>query len=165
MPKRKVLKSVARSEADSFTSLMNYAEDDYVLGHILNLARTTGKTELSIDLLSGEAGPEELLAHPVGPRVAWYVQGFEDLVSRSGSDPALVSSAILELKFDTSVSHTRMRSPEPESPYVCTVRIVDDRGKTYESRLTGWWYPEKSPKDSRRGRKGRSFRPFWARRD
>ena len=144
MPKRKVLKSVARSLGDSFTSLMNYAGDDYVLGHILTSARDTGRSELTVDLLSGEAGPEELLTEPVKRAVASYVLRFPDLVRSSGSDRQLVTSAMLTLKFDTSISNARRRLPEPESPYVCTVRIQDDLGKVYETRLTGWWYPETS---------------------
>lgn len=38
MSSHKALKSVVRSVADSFTSLMNYSGDDYVMGHLLNAA-------------------------------------------------------------------------------------------------------------------------------
>jgi len=37
MPSYKTLKSVARSFADSFTSLMNYRMDDYVMVDIFSL--------------------------------------------------------------------------------------------------------------------------------
>ena len=67
MPSHKVLQSVARSVADSFASLMNYADDDYVLGHLLNVARASGRNELSVDLLTGKAGPSELLGGSRGP--------------------------------------------------------------------------------------------------
>ena len=53
MPSHKTLKSVARSLADSFTSLMNFAGDDYVMGHAVLAAWQTGATEFRVDLLTG----------------------------------------------------------------------------------------------------------------
>jgi hypothetical protein len=29
-----------------------------------------------------------------------------------------------------------------ESPFVCTVRIEDDRGDVHSHTISGWWYPE-----------------------
>jgi hypothetical protein len=37
MPRHKVLKGIAHNIGHSFTSLMNYAKDDYSMGHILRL--------------------------------------------------------------------------------------------------------------------------------
>ncbi len=39
MPGYKVLKGVAHNVGHSFTSLMNYADDDYTMGHILRFVR------------------------------------------------------------------------------------------------------------------------------
>ncbi len=61
MASHKKLQSVSRSIADSFTSLMNYSGNDYVMGHLLKAARTTGMTRLDVDLLSGIASPKGLL--------------------------------------------------------------------------------------------------------
>jgi hypothetical protein len=44
MPRFKVLKGVAHNVGASFTSLMNYASDDYSMGHILRFARQQGTT-------------------------------------------------------------------------------------------------------------------------
>lgn len=38
MPSHKTLKSVVRGLAESFTSLMNYWGDDYVMGHVVYAA-------------------------------------------------------------------------------------------------------------------------------
>lgn len=146
MPSHKVLKSVVRSVGDSFTSLMNYSDDDYLLGHILNAARRTEKATLEIDLLSGEARPPELLIPPVRQSVTFYCTDFPNIVERSGADMSFVAAARLKLEFDISVSQPIHRgSPLALSPYVCTTTIEDDRGKIYESVLRGSWYPEKVP--------------------
>ena len=61
MARYKVLKSVAHNIGHSFTSLMNYADDDYVMSHILRFARNTGRDTLTLDFVRREAGPPELL--------------------------------------------------------------------------------------------------------
>src|SRR5216683_4438934 len=143
MASHKKLQSVSRSIADSFTSLMNYSANDYVMGHLLKAARTTGMSRLDVDLLSGIASPKALLLKPVAYSVDAYCQDLSSLVRRSGSDIAFVRSASLSVEFDISISRPHSRAPNlSESPYTCTVRIEDDRGKTYESDLKGCWYPE-----------------------
>ena len=145
--RRKVLKSVARSVADSFTSLMNWGGDDYVMGYILNAARQSGRTTLEIDLLSAQASPEELLTPPVRRAVETYSARFRSLVTASGSDPSFIAAARLKLQFDISVAEpVRHASHLHQSPYVCTTTIEDDRAKLYESVLTGWWFPEVEPR-------------------
>jgi hypothetical protein len=64
MPRYKVLKGVAHNIGHSFTSLMNYAIDDYTMGHILRLARKSGKDTLIIDFITGVGRPAELLQEP-----------------------------------------------------------------------------------------------------
>ena len=147
MPSHKVLQSVVRSVADSFTSPMNYGDGDYVMGHLLSAARRFGKRVLTVDLVSGEAGPPELLEVAVRGSVQNYCcKSFFDLVRRSGSDPNFVRSARLQLQFDTSIARPLRRNPQfVESPYECRVSLEDDRGKSYESVVHGWWYPEESP--------------------
>ncbi len=46
MASHKTLKSVVRSEAESFTSLMNYRGDDFVMGHIIHTSWSTDATRL-----------------------------------------------------------------------------------------------------------------------
>lgn len=143
MASHKALKGVSRSVADSFTSLMNYAANDYVMGHLLKAARMTGLMRLEVDLLSGVASPAGLLVRPVADSVGIYCRDFSSLVGRSGSDIAFVRSAQLSVEFDISISRPYSRAPRlSESPYSCVVNIQDDRGKIYESKLDGWWYPE-----------------------
>jgi len=79
--------------ADQFTSLMNYSDGDYVMGHLLSAARATGEETLSVDLLSGRAVPSALLVPPVSRSVDFYAKGFPDLVRRSGSTMEFVKKA------------------------------------------------------------------------
>ena len=144
MARYKVLKSVAHNIGHSFTSLMNYAEDDYVMGHILRFARQTGRDTLTIDFVKGDAGPSELLGAPISEVPSRYVKFFWDLVKRHGSDHSLVRNASLILRFDTAVERPLRRAPElKESPFTCDVQITDARGVEYQAHLEGWWSPER----------------------
>jgi hypothetical protein len=143
MPKHKVLQSVAQSVADSFASLMNYGDDDYVLGHLLNAARVSGRKELHVDLLTGQTEPPQLLVPPVERSVQRYCGDFLGLVDRSGSDRTFVQKAKLRISFDLAVSRPTNWPSLMESPYVCEVVINDDRGKTFVGKNEGWWYPER----------------------
>ena len=143
MPSHKVLRSVVRSVADQFTSLTNYVGDDYVMGHLLNAVRETGQRTLTVNMLTGEAHPPELLTPEVARSVSWYSEGFPELVRRSGSAAEFVKSAEMRITFDTDVARARyVGDPLPESPYRCEVLLTDDRGKTFEASVSGWWYPE-----------------------
>jgi len=149
MARYKVLKGVAHNIGHSFTSLMNYMNDDYVMGHILRFARETGQDTLTIDFVKGEAGPSELLGAPISEVPSRYVKVFWDLVERHGSDRSLVQDALLTLRFDTAVERPLRTAPESkESPFTCDVQITDTRGAKYQAHFEGWWHPERfnSPK-------------------
>ena len=70
MASHKALKSVVRSLAESFTSLMNYAGDDYVMGHVVYAAWSSGSTGFQVDLLSGATDSSPLLVPEV--RTRWH---------------------------------------------------------------------------------------------
>jgi hypothetical protein len=134
---------------------MNYAEDDYVMGHILTLARETRCDTLRTDLVTGEASPQALLASPITGVPANYSRFFWNLVKRHGSDRSLVKSATLVLRYDLQVKRALRGTAHTESPYVCDVCITDTRGKIYSARLDGWWYPEQP------GILLRQSKPWW----
>jgi hypothetical protein len=144
MARYKVLKSVAHNFGHSFTSLMNFADDDYVMGRILRLARLTGRDTLTIDFVKGEIGPTELLAQPFSEVLARYLDWFWHLVQSQGSDRSFVQTATMTLRYDIAIRRPLPRAPHIfESPYVCDVRITDIRGKKYEAHFEGWWHPER----------------------
>ena len=63
---------------------------------------------------------------------------------RSNSDLEFVTEAELLVSVDPSTRRPHGDSEFYESPFTCTVRIVDDRGKVYSHRIQDWWYPEKT---------------------
>ena len=100
VPSRKPLKSVVRSLAESFTSLMNHRGDDYVMGHVVRVAWDTGSTGFHVDLLSGKGDPSPLLVAEVRGAVADYVRDFPGLVQRSGSSMEFVRLAEMKVTVD-----------------------------------------------------------------
>ncbi len=142
MPSHKVLVSVVRSVAESFTSLMNHEGTDYVMGHLVRAAWSSGATDVHVDLLTGKVSTSALAVAPVRDSLAWQAHLFPGLVARSGSSMAFVTSASLRLTVDPTT-----RRPVPgtalfESPFTCTVALIDDRGKPYTHSISAWWYPE-----------------------
>jgi hypothetical protein len=150
----KTLKSVVRSMVDSFTSLMNYSGDDYVMGHIVYAAWATGGTELRVDLMTGRVSPSPLLVPPVRDAVARYVAWFPGMVQASNSDMQFVAAAELLVAVDPCQRRSIVGSSFQESPFRCSVRLTDDRGKVYAHEVSEWWYPEKSPQRPKE-------RPWW----
>ena len=144
MPRYKVLKGVAHNIGHSFTSLMNYSVDDYSMGHILRFARETGLDTLTIDFVTGEGRPALLLRDPISKLPHWYTKMFWDMVTRSGSDRALVQSATLTLRYDLSGTRTSPFLNSPRTPYACDVSIFDKRGKNYSAQIEDWWHIERN---------------------
>lgn len=143
MPRTKVLKGVAHNIGSSFTSLMNYSDDDYSLGHVLRFARQSGMNTLKIDLLSGQGSPAPLLKAPISALPEWYSKMFLRLVQSAGSDRELIQSATLTLTYDLQRTQPSPIPGEPQSPYVCDILIVDTSDKHYPARFDGWWFVER----------------------
>lgn len=143
MPGVKVLKGVAHNVGSSFTSLMNYADDDYSMGHLLRLARESGIDTLKIDLLSGQGSPAKLLREPISALPEWYSKMFLRLVQSAGSDRVLIQSATLKLSYDLQRSRPSPIPGEPQSPYACEVSVVDTRGRDYVAHFDGWWFVQR----------------------
>ena len=143
MARYKVLKSVAHSFAHSFTSLMNYRDDDYVMGHLLSRAREVGEGTLLVDILSGQAAPTSLLTRPVAGSVEQYCEWFPQLVASHRTRLTYIRGARMAITFNLAIARpARIASAFLESPYVCRVEIEDDRGRLWTSEIRDWWFPE-----------------------
>lgn len=142
MASYKVLKSVAHNIGHSFVSDMNYRGDDYVMGHILRLAKSTGRDTLAIDFIKREGGPPELLAPPISDLPSWETERFWHLVETQGSQRSLVQDATLTLRYEIFAPPQNHHDPQlVEDRYFCDVHITDTRGKDYKAQFIGWWYP------------------------
>jgi hypothetical protein len=143
MPSHKTLKSIAHNFGHSFTSLMNYHTDDYVLGHILKQARLTGYSKLSIDIKNKVAEPTDLVNEKISDSISRYLDWFPNFVKDSGASMDYISKATMCITFDLSrTKPCGFDSKVLQNPYACEVIIVDDREKEYKAVLSDWWYPE-----------------------
>ena len=145
MARYKVLKSVAHSMGHSFTSLMNYRGNDYVMGHLLRRAREVREGTLIVDFISGEAAPASLLTPPIREAVRDYAAWFPKQVASQKTSVNYVRAARMTIAFDLSIEREARHAPGCiESPYLCRVEIEDDRGKVWHAELRDWWFPESS---------------------
>lgn len=143
MTSHKPLKSISHNFGHSFISLMNYINDDYVLGHLLKQARKTNLNRLEVDILNNNAKPVLLLTKPIVESIDHWSKWFPTLVTSSGSTIDYVSSAKMTIEFDLLKHRPSLNDNTiTENPFVCKIIITDDRGKEYKHTHTGWWFPE-----------------------
>ena len=143
MISHKPLKSVSHNFSHSFISLMNYVNDDYFLGHLLKQARKTKLNKLTIDILQNIAEPRDLLTSEIKSSIEYWNKWFPTLVKNSGSTMDFVSSAIMTIEFDLMQTRVYVNNADYiESPFICEIVIIDDRGKEYKRKHEGWWFPE-----------------------
>jgi len=143
----KVLGAVAHNVADSFTSSLNYATDDYVMGVMLTLARQSKEASYFIDFVSGSHSSafDSGQLHRVVP---FYNKMFWDNVQSQGSDASFVAEARLEVDFDLAQVRETATGGATASPYKCRLILVDSRGVEHSRETTGWWYPEPAHRSS-----------------
>ncbi len=142
--KYKILKSAAHNFGNSFASTLNYAADDYIMSHLARRALTSGQTEMKVDLLTGEAGPPELIQSPVDASIATRIRWFPTLLVSQRIDPTVVREAHMRITFDTA----RCTAPATfsgytvsEMPFDCWVTLLDDHSKTHTAHFRrSWWF-------------------------
>lgn len=140
MKSHKPLKSVSHNFGHSFISLMNYINDDYFLGHLLQQARKTKSNKLTVDILKNVAEPTELLTSEIKSSIEYWNKWFPTLVENSGSTMDFVSSATMTIEFNLQRRRPNVGNRDYlENPFVCEIVIIDDRGKAYKRKHEGWW--------------------------
>jgi hypothetical protein len=143
MISHKPLGSVSHNFGHSFISLMNYINDDYLLGHLLRQARKTNMNKLTVDILEGKSEPNQLLTNAIKTSIKHYCDWFPTLVNESGSTIDYVASATMTIEFDLKITRPYPKdSRYNENPFCCEILIIDDRGKEYRHTHSGWWFPE-----------------------
>jgi hypothetical protein len=138
--KYKALRSAAHNFGASFASGLNYAAGDYIMSHLARRALASGQTEMTVDLLTGEAGPPALMAPPVDESIAVRLRWFPSLLVSQRIDPIVVRDA--RLRIDTaqctapvSVDGYAVR----EMPFDCWVTLLDDHNKTHAAHFRRRW--------------------------
>ncbi len=97
---------------------------------------------MTVDLLSGEAGPAELIAPPVDESIAARLRWFPSLLAAEGIDPSVVRAARMRIVFDTArcAAHPPVEGyAVSEVPFDCWVTIRDDRGTTHDAHFRRLW--------------------------
>jgi hypothetical protein len=142
MPSHKTINSIVNSLTESFTSLMNYSGNDYILGHIVSNAWKTKDNLIEIDFIKKEYTNNKLVNKFVEKSIKGYINGFEDLVERSNSSMAFIINAKMTIEVDGSIKYPIKNGRYFESPYKCSTEIIDEKGKRYYFEKKGTWYPE-----------------------
>lgn len=139
--KYKALKSGAHNFGDSFASTLNYAAGDYIMSHLARRALASGRTEMTVDLLTGEAGPPELVGPPVDESIADRVRGLPRLLASQRIDPAVVRDARMRIVFDTASCATASVDgyTVSEVPFDCWVTLLDDHNQTHTAHFRRVW--------------------------
>jgi hypothetical protein len=138
--KYKVIKSAAHNLGHSFTSLMNYRADDYVMSYLARAALYSQSAELRVDLLSGAAAPAVLVEPPTSESISAYAAWLPKLLESHGVRPSAIISAGMLLRFQLDrVSDDRGFPGNFELPFTCEVVLGDDRGREHVGRVKGWW--------------------------
>ena len=126
---------------------MNFSGNDYFLGHLLKQCRKTGINKIEIDVLNKSARPAALLNSTISKSIGYWNESFPKLVIDSGSSMNFLKSAVMIIEFDLTQERAYQSSKNCiESPFVCTMTIVDDNSKVYKRSHEGWWYPENDKK-------------------
>jgi hypothetical protein len=111
------------------------------MSHLARRALASGQTEMTVDLLTGEAGPTELVGPPVDESIAARVRWLPSLLASQRIDPAVVREARMRIVFDTSFCATTSVEgyTVTEVPFDCWVTLLDDHNQTHTTHFRRVW--------------------------
>lgn len=127
MAKRKEFAGIVNSVVSSFVSRNNDLEGYWALGRLYKLALECGANAVSLDLFSGRMTPSWSLGTVVTEA---YRNMLLSLTAKAGIPNEYVSSAEIAIVFGE-------RPGVAETPFVCRLSVVDDRGRLYVGVATG----------------------------
>ena len=138
------------------------------MSYLARAALRTGMPELHVDLLSGVAGPPELLSRPVATSIENRVAQFLRQLRAEGADPAKVREASLAIRFELTEHRCRTELADLGGaisiPFSATVRILDDRGVEHVGEHRGAWATERrEPEQREAAAHRRRWWRFWRR--
>ena len=140
MAKYRVLQSAGHNWGASFISVMNIASDDFAMCHLVRAVQATGLHELRVDLLTGQAGPTELLSPALQRSIAGYCEGFGAHIQRSGAALDMVSAAEMRIRIRLAPvegRHETLFADQINALLDCVVSIADDRGQRHDASTQG----------------------------
>jgi len=128
MPRRRQLKGVAAGIASSFISRNNDLDGYWSLGILYKSISETGVFVITLNLLTGESSPEFKSSKRV---VRPYYEYLLKQIENNGFEIFQISSAIVEIEFNTTQSKMLLCRYTWGDPFVCRVSITDDLNKKH----------------------------------
>ena len=137
--KYRVLKSVAHNIGHTFTSLLNYRADDYIIEHIFKIAKKKGISIIKVDFLNEKIEPVDFDQAPIRDSISSYHNALERIFQAQRCELAKVKSCKLIIEFDLNTIRILDRTKIEICDYKCRVSILDDRGKENMASVREWW--------------------------
>lgn len=136
-PKYKVIKSIAHGFAQSFVSMENFEEGEYVMDLLIIEMLKQDKDSLKIDILSARLAPKCLNSNEITTAVNHYCRKFFPRMSAAhGFADCPFENATMSLQFDfLNASACSADAQTVLVPYRCQTEIMDDRGQTHNCCL------------------------------
>lgn len=137
---RKPLRAIVHNFNNSFLSVMNYGPWGSSIEHIVRNAIKHSLDELSVDLLTGVAGPQKMLTPAVALSVDSYAKSFPKHVSRGGSSMRFLRKATLRIKVDWErPRQTHWQPPAFGYRVTSEVSVHTDLGRQYAATKREIW--------------------------
>ena len=142
--KYKAIRSAAHNFGHSFVSDANWVREGMVMDHLARAAAAAGADEFSVDLLSGAAGPLQLLTPVVARAVEHAVRSFPTHLAGHRVDVESIRAARMNIRFTLRGTVAGSGADPPWTvPFECVIVVEDDRGKVHEARVVDAWHVRK----------------------
>lgn len=138
MAKLKVLKSIGHNATHSYLSLMNYRENDHVIGHLYRIAKDSNNSNIFIDILKKEIKPNSFGTKVIKQSLIDLEQDFLRLLKGANLTKDDIQSAIVKIDFDLDNSGIGQSGSQLER-YKCVVEITDMNEKMHTANVKEWW--------------------------
>ena len=151
MPSRKKLKGVAAGVLGAFVSRNNDLGGYWAIGKLHSLAKLSHGNTVSFDLVPRYGASQH---QDINSVAASYSGILVSLLHKHEFGQGVVSSAAISLQFETSgVKFSSLPHRTDVYPFLCSLAIVDDCGKTHTASVTGWSSPHNPSVEHRSNRR------------
>lgn len=137
MAKLKVLKSIGHNAMHSYLSLMNYRENDHVIGHLYRMAKDSNNSNVFIDILKKEIKPNSFGIKVIKQSLIDLEQDFLRLLKGANLTKDDIQSAIVKIDFDLDNPKVGQSGSQLER-YKCVVEITDINEKMHTANVKEW---------------------------
>jgi hypothetical protein len=138
-----VIKTVAQNIGQSFVSPANSLADGCVMNHLIRAAAASRKSELRVNVLTGDAWPAALVVPPVRDSLDIYVLFLPGMLRDRDIRMASVREATPSVRLDLSRLNVTGPARQVRVPFECVVEITDDQGIIHLGTVRDGWSIDK----------------------